>query len=59
MNEEKNSEKSLLDYIRQKIPKIKNELAPMIEIGENIVKNVISLIILLKEIIDKNALYKK
>ena len=59
MNEEKNSEKSLLDCIREKIPKIKNELAPMIETGEKIVKNIISLIILLKEIIDKNALYKK
>ena len=58
LNEEKNSEKSLLDCIREKIPKIKNELAPMIETGEKIVKNIISLIILLKEIIDKNALFK-
>jgi len=58
LNEEKNSEKSLLDYIREKIPKIKNELAPMIETGEKFIKNVISLIILLKEIIDKTALYK-
>ena len=58
LNEEKNSEKSLLEYIREKIPIIKNELAPMIETGERVVKNVISLIILLKEIIDKTALYK-